>query len=870
MPNSKEIETILKLQDAVKGFSDELKTLLAGLGHADSELDKAAKSAEAYAKKLGGGLTAIAMQAGAAAWKTASDYEQAVKSIQISTGATGRQLQALEKQFRSVMNEVPNSTGEVAGVIAHLDNLTNASGDVMHALTRQILDLSRMLKEDAAGNAEAFGNVLALWQRPAEDAGAILDGMFKISQDAGIGFGKLASDLNSYGAGMQLAGFSIEETADLFGRLHAQGITVSKVMPGLNKSFQQWAGEQKDSRQELAKTIQAMRDAETSTDALTVATEVFGKESAEQLVATVRNGSLALDGLAGSFEGASGSIARYADETMTIDEKMQRLKNQLFQVLEPYGEKMIEQAEKAVKYFDENGPQMIAIAEDVAKALAGIAIAAGTIKVGKGIMDATAFIGNLTKIGKAAATTGAGVGGVSTSVRVLSLALRALSGPVGWTLTGVGLLSAGWSAYKKHQENARQELLHMGESLNDAFNNYDSVKEHSKRTNELINEYDRLKDKIANTATPAEELTEARRKLAVVEQELIDMNPDILRAEDAKSEKFREVLGDTQKRNEIVLEMERRKLENTIINSTHKMPDLLTEYDRLNDEAAKYDKSYIEARESYFQYLDYHNRKQAISHNRNLTESERNEQLAALAAEIYEETGNKYEGLWGNLEVHTNRFLDSFNEQYGKWEETRKEIALAEETFQTYYDSLVQKIEADLGGSIDELTQNYHNLSEEEKKLFNDRIAQLSEWNTQFNMLPPSKTIDIKAIWRQTGVIPDDPSIPLSARYSMHGFADGGFSDRPAIFGEAGLEAAIPINNKPRSHAILDRVNQLMGHDAGSNVQITFAPNIRLAVGGSEQDVRGQVQSAIRESQAEFERRFRDMLRQERRLSFHV
>lgn len=46
----------------------------------------------------------------------------------------------------------------------------------------------------------------------------------------------------------------------------------------------------------------------------------------------------------------------------------------------------------------------------------------------------------------------------------------------------------------------------------------------------------------------------------------------------------------------------------------------------------------------------------------------------------------------------------------------------------------------------------------------------------------------------------------------LAGFARGGFSSRPAIFGEAGLEAAIPIRRgNPRSLALLQRTAELLG-----------------------------------------------------------
>ena len=68
-------------------------------------------------------------------------------------------------------------------------------------------------------------------------------------------------------------------------------------------------------------------------------------------------------------------------------------------------------------------------------------------------------------------------------------------------------------------------------------------------------------------------------------------------------------------------------------------------------------------------------------------------------------------------------------------------------------------------------------------------------------------------------------------------FARGGFSDRPAIFGEAGLEVAIPIRpGSRRSLSLLSRTAELLGVRFGSTV-INYRPVIRGGKASEIQDV---------------------------------
>lgn len=61
---------------------------------------------------------------------------------------------------------------------------------------------------------------------------------------------------------------------------------------------------------------------------------------------------------------------------------------------------------------------------------------------------------------------------------------------------------------------------------------------------------------------------------------------------------------------------------------------------------------------------------------------------------------------------------------------------------------------------------------------------------------------------------------------SVPTFAQGGFANRPSIFGEAGLEAAIPIKRgNPRSLSLLRRTAELLGVSFGG-IHLTYAPVI--------------------------------------------
>lgn len=113
--------------------------------------------------------------------------------------------------------------------------------------------------------------------------------------------------------------------------------------------------------------------------------------------------------------------------------------------------------------------------------------------------------------------------------------------------------------------------------------------------------------------------------------------------------------------------------------------------------------------------------------------------------------------------------------------------------------------------------------------------------------------------------IPQIPEIPA--------YAKGGIADSPSIFGEAGPEIAIPLNDKPGSHSLLDTANRIMGREpgaggnSGGDIYIEYSPVYQISGdGGGGGDVKGQVEKAGKMSQAEFEKMYGQMIRNKRRV----
>lgn len=320
-----------------KGLDSDLSGMLGKFG-------AFATSASGLAAGVGLAVAAI----GAAAFSAAKEFDAANKIIIAGTGATGAALADLKESFSDVFGTLPDDAKLVAAALTELNTLTGATGDTLEGLTKQVLDASRALGEDGAANAKLFGRALNAFGIEAKKGGKQMDFLFKLTQDFGVGLGTLTKATSEYGVVLKNAGFSMAESAELFARLEASGIAVSRIMPGLNAAFRKMAKAGIAPKQALLDIVQAMKEAESETKALTIATEAFGAEGAQRMTTAVRNGTLALEDLAKGLDAAAGSIDDTNQRTKSLADRFGELGNKISIALEPLGTVLLDVFKKSL------------------------------------------------------------------------------------------------------------------------------------------------------------------------------------------------------------------------------------------------------------------------------------------------------------------------------------------------------------------------------------------------------------------------------------------------------------------------------------------------------------------------------------------
>lgn len=317
-----------KANDATKDVGTKTEGAAKESGLAWGKIGKAAATA-------GGAVAAAAVAIGAAALKLAGDFDEAYDSIQVTTGATGKELDGLKDSFKNVFSSIPADGGDVAKALAAINQKTGATGAPLETLTRQIVELSRITGTDLDTNLESVLDATQRWGLSAETAAPMLDHLFRVSQESGVPVSDLAASLGDNKAVLDALGLTLPEAADLIGGLGKAGIDADEAFGGLTIALRKMAQDGiEDPKAALEEYFQRIKDAPTDAEAAAIGVDIFGR-SAIGLSSAIRDGTFDMDTFTAAVDANKNSITDTAAQTDDWREKLTVLKNKLLVELEP-------------------------------------------------------------------------------------------------------------------------------------------------------------------------------------------------------------------------------------------------------------------------------------------------------------------------------------------------------------------------------------------------------------------------------------------------------------------------------------------------------------------------------------------------------
>lgn len=294
------------------------------------------------------------------AWQ---QFDEGADNITKLTGATGEAAKELQQAYSNVAKTIVGDFSDIGNAIGEVNTRFGATGKELEELTTQFLQFAEINGTDVIGAIDGAQAAMAAWGISTEQTVEYLDMITKASQDTGTSIDSINGALLSNATAFQEMGLGIEDAAFMLANFEKNGVDSAAAMTGLKKALQNAVKEGKPLGEAFAEIEGSIKGAKDQTEAMRIASELFGNKAGPALAAAIRDGRLSFEEMGATMEDFQGTVAQTYEATLDGPDKIQlALQNLRVQVAELFGE-----------FLDEHGPELEAMIETfVTKVLPGL------------------------------------------------------------------------------------------------------------------------------------------------------------------------------------------------------------------------------------------------------------------------------------------------------------------------------------------------------------------------------------------------------------------------------------------------------------------------------------------------------------------
>ncbi|MET3831028.1 phage-related minor tail protein [Paenibacillus sp. DS2363] len=802
---------------------------------------------------------------------TVGELDDTVHQMGAATGASVAEM----AEFKDVAEEIYNakigeSFDDIGNGLVKVRQVTGLAGEALEETTKNALIFRDVFEEDVQASIRAADqmakqfkitqdqgyNLLAQgMQKGLNMSDELIDSVSEYSvYYKKLGFG--ANDMfNMFGAGAAEGVFQLDKIGDSIKELTIRTKDQSKTTYegyealGLNaeKFEQAVAGGGEAAKNATLQIFQALGKIEDPVKRNTAGVSLFGTQFEDLEYEAIK----AMGEARNQFDMTADTMQEIEDvKYSSLTKEIQGLGRELMtELIIPIGEDLMPTLRDMTNWAKDNKE----LIKDLALAVPTALLAKNVISIGR----------SFTGVGKTVVDAASGAGKFSGAIGFLA-------NPVGLAVGAVGALTLGVMAYKKHQEAARQELIHMGDELRESSRNYEEVADKAKTTNDLVWEYQHLNKVIEENTGKSGDLTYQKEKLAEVTEKLQELYPETITQYDIENGKLDEKVNLLLRASEAERDRVKLQLELQASEGRRDMTDLSEEITSLESQTSELQRQKGFLDEARVAFQEYENQYARIMDMNYSDDKVRQlDELLNKANETGATVGYSFDRL-EHIQGKSTELNDRLADVLGELNTKSEELSSAESSYQAIYDAQKMLIELDLGSTIDEQASKYKTLSDEGKASFDKATKAVQDLNATMDLIPSEKKINIVATYQTIGKLPTTQDLITKITGTpMKQYADGGIANEPSIFGEAGPEIAIPLNNKPRSQGLLEEANRIMGRDSGAlststGVSIAFAPQYHIT-GADRDEVKSQVMQTQKIGLNELESMIKQIQRRDQR-----
>ncbi len=483
---------IIETEEELRRLQQEAATTSTAL----AKIDEAGKKIETFGDSVTSAGKAVMPASmavaglGAAAVKTAADFDSSMSKVAAVSGATGDDLDALRDKAREMGAKTKFSASEAADAMNYMAMAGWKTEDMLEGI-EGIMNLAAASGEDLATTSDIVTDALTAFGLSAQDSGHFADILAAASSNANTNVSMMGETFKYCAPIAGALGFSAEDTAEAIGLMANAGIKGSQAGTALRTIMNNLTGDIKLSGSALGEVTIATTNADGSmrdlsdilsdcrgafaqlseSEQAAAAEALVGKNAMSGFLALMNAGEGDIEKLSTAIANCDGTAERMA-ETMqdNLAGKLTILKSQLQELAISFGEMLMPAIRAIVSKIQAFVDKLNHMSEGQQKAILtiGLMVAAlgpllviiGTVisKVGVAMQGFVRLASGVKKLG-VAVKAGTGVFGK------LGAALGGISAPVIAVVAIIAVLIAAFKHLWDTNEEFRNAITAIWEGI---------------------------------------------------------------------------------------------------------------------------------------------------------------------------------------------------------------------------------------------------------------------------------------------------------------------------------------------------------------------------------------------------------------------
>lgn len=475
------------LQSAQSQANTASKNIATTIGN---NLQSAGKSMTSAGSTLTKTVTTPVLGLGTAAVKVTSDFESAMSKVSAISGATGGDLDALNKKAQEMGAKTKFSATESAEAFTYMAMAGWKTEDMLSGIDG-IMSLAAADGLDLATTSDIVTDALTAFGLSASDSGHFADVLAKASSNANTNVSMLGESFKHAAPVAGALGYSAEDTAIALGLMANAGIKGSQGGTALRGSLTRLIKPTDDaaalmeqyglsmtnadgSMKSLGEVMNMLRDklgGLTEAEQAQVAAQIFGQEAMSGMLAIINASDSDYAKLTDAIYDADGAAQQMADTMLDnlsgqltlLKSALEGLAIQFGEILMPYIKQFVTWLQNLTQKLQELTPEQ---KEQIVK-WAAIAVAIGPVLMVLGKL--TSSVGSIiTTFGK---IPGA-IAKAKSAFTAVSAAIGGISAPVVAVVAVIGVLIAAFANLWKTNEEFRNKMTAIWDGIKSKFESF--------------------------------------------------------------------------------------------------------------------------------------------------------------------------------------------------------------------------------------------------------------------------------------------------------------------------------------------------------------------------------------------------------------